>query len=275
MANNFKWVNSTTLNGTLWDNGTLSSASPITQTGTLTISDDYYDKYLNTQLNNTGTIEFQAGKIVNDYDDSIIGTLNNSGTFKKTTTNTATIDVAFNNTGTVNVESGTLVPAGGGVNSGTFNITSGKTLEINDSVYSFTNAAKINGSGKFLISGGTLKADGNWTLTALASNWIGGTFESANIITNSGYLTIGRGYGYYDYKYLNTQLNNTGTIEFQTGEIVNDDDDTIIGTLNNSGTFKKTTADTATIGVAFNNTGTVNVEAGTLVLSGGGVNSGT
>ena len=275
MANNFKWVNSTTLNGTLWDNGTLSSASPITQTGTLTISDDYYDKYLNTQLNNTGTIEFQAGKIVNDYDDSIIGTLNNSGTFKKTTTNTATIDVAFNNTGTVNVESGTLVPAGGGVNSGTFNITSGKTLEINDSVYSFTNAAKINGSGKFLISGGTLKADGNWTLAALASNWIGGTFESANIITNSGYLTIGRGYGYYDYKYLNTQLNNTGTIEFQTGEIVNDDDDTIIGTLNNSGTFKKTTADTATIGVAFNNTGTVNVEAGTLVLSGGGVNSGT
>ena len=70
MANNFVWVNATTLNGTLWDNGTLSSASPITQTGTLTIGGYYYDyKYLNTQLNNTGTIEFQAGRIV-DYNDN-------------------------------------------------------------------------------------------------------------------------------------------------------------------------------------------------------------
>ena len=55
MANNFKWINATTLNGTLWDNGILSSASPITQIGTLTISGDSR-KYLNTQLNNTGTI---------------------------------------------------------------------------------------------------------------------------------------------------------------------------------------------------------------------------
>jgi len=58
MANNFVWVNATTLNGTLWDNGTLSLASPITQTGYLTISNGNSYKYLNTQLNNTGTIEF-------------------------------------------------------------------------------------------------------------------------------------------------------------------------------------------------------------------------
>jgi Ca2+-binding RTX toxin-like protein len=244
-----------------WIGGTFESANIITNSGYLTIS-GYYDKYLNTQLNNTGTIEFQTGDIVDYDDDSIIGTLNNSGTFKKTTTGTATIGVAFNNTGTVNVEAGTLVLSGGGVNSGIFNITSGKTLEIDNSVYTFTNAAKINGSGKFLISGGTLKADGNLTLAALASNWIGGTFESANIITNSGYLTIS---DYYT-KYLNTQLNNTGTIEFQAGDI-NTNNDTIIGTLNNSGIFKKTTTGTATIGVAFNNTGTVEANLGTLNFS--------
>ena len=252
MANNLVWVNATTLNGTLWDNGTLSSASPIAQISTLTISGGD-QKYLNTQLNNTGTIEFQAGRIIDFYDNNIIGFLNNSGTFKKTTADTAIIDVAFNNTGTVNVEAGTLVLSGGGVNSGTFNITSGKQLEINDSVYTFTNAARINGSGKFVISGGTLKADGNWTLTSLTTNWIGGTFESANIITNSGYLTIGGGYD----KYLNTQLNNTGTIEFTSGRIIDFYDNNIIGFLNNSGTFKKTTADTAIIDVAFNNTGIV------------------
>ncbi|MGB3419691.1 MAG: hypothetical protein WBA52_04505, partial [Dolichospermum sp.] len=71
MANNFVWVNATTLNGTLWDNGTLSSATPITQIGTLTISGSY--KYLNTQLNNTGTIVendsrfyFHDGAILNN-----------------------------------------------------------------------------------------------------------------------------------------------------------------------------------------------------------------
>ncbi|MGB3421512.1 MAG: Ig-like domain-containing protein, partial [Dolichospermum sp.] len=115
------------------------------------------------------------------------------------------------------------------------------------------------------ISGGTLKADGNWTLTSLATNWFGGTFESANIITNSGYLTIGG--DYYDDKYLNAQLNNTGTIEFQSGYIVDYNDDSIIGTLNNFGIFKKTTTGTATIDVAFNNTGTVEANLGILNFS--------
>ncbi|MFN6181837.1 MAG: hypothetical protein ACK4ZH_14185, partial [Dolichospermum sp.] len=78
MANNFVWVNATTLNGTLWDNGTLSSATPITQIGTLTIGSGGGRKYLNTQLNNTGTIVenhsnsssgvlyFQDGAILNN-----------------------------------------------------------------------------------------------------------------------------------------------------------------------------------------------------------------
>ena len=101
MANNFIWIDATTLNGTLWDNGTLSSATPITQIGTLTLGGT--SKFLNTQLNNTGSIvendsrlsfndgailnnsgnyELQKGDIYNSS--SSIGTFNNSGTFKKT-----------------------------------------------------------------------------------------------------------------------------------------------------------------------------------------------
>ncbi|MFN6392948.1 MAG: hypothetical protein ACK4V9_00725, partial [Aphanizomenon sp.] len=306
MANNFVWVNATTLNGTLWDNGTLSSVTPITQIGTLTIG-GYDYKYLNAQLNNTGTIvdnhyyyslRFQNGAILNNsgtyelqqglidnYSSSSVGTFNNSGTFKKTTANTATIGVAFNNTGIVNVELGTLNLYGGGVsNGGTFNLTSDKTLEISNSVYTFSNGAKINGSGNLLVSGGTLQADGNWTLPTI-STWNGGTFKSSNIITNSGTLTIGGS----NYKYLNAQLNNTGTIvdnhyyyslRFQNGAILNNSgiyelqqglidnsSNSSVGTFNNSGTFKKTTADTATIGVAFNNTGIVEANLGTLNFS--------
>ncbi|MTJ22286.1 S8 family serine peptidase, partial [Dolichospermum sp. UHCC 0352] len=331
MANNFVWVNATTLNGTFWDNGTLSSASPITQIGTLTLGGSSSSKFLNTQLNNTGTIvendfrlyfndgailnnsgnyELQQGDIYNSS--SSIGTFNNSGTFKKTTTGTSTIGVAFNNTGTVNVESGTLNLTGGGVsNGGNFNLTSGRTLGFGGGVYTLNNGAKINGNGNLSVSGGTLdvklaggtaiantvvftlsggifQVDGNWNLLT-TNNWNGGTLKSSGIITNSGTLTLGGSSS----KYLNTQLNNTGSIvendyilAFNDGAILNNsgnyelqqgyiyNSSSSVGTFNNSGTFKKTTTGTSIIKVAFNNTGTVNVESGTLNITGGGVSNG-
>jgi hypothetical protein len=249
-------------------------------------------------LNNSGNYELQQGEILN-YDG--VGTFNNSGTFKKTTTGTGTIRITFNNTGTVNVESGILNLTGGGVsNGGNFNLTSGKTLGFGGGVYTLNNGAKINSSGNLSVSGGTLdvklaggtaiantvlftlsggifQVDGNWNLLT-TNNWNGGTLKSSGIITNSGTLTL----GINSYKYLNTQLNNTGTIvenesrlyfydgailnnsgnyELQQGEILNYDG---VGTFNNSGTFKKTTTATSTIRIAFNNTGTVEAQSGTL-----------
>ncbi|MDD1417460.1 hypothetical protein MEN41_23595, partial [Dolichospermum sp. ST_con] len=150
-----------------WNEGTLKSSAIITNSGTLTISGSS-SKYLNTQLNNTGTIVenhasyrvlyFQDGAILNNSGNYELlegtisnlngvgtGTFNNSGTFKKTTTGTGTIGVAFNNTGTVNVESGTLNITGGGVsNGGNFNLTSGTTLAFSGTL---NNGAKINGNG--------------------------------------------------------------------------------------------------------------------------------
>ena len=167
-------------------------------------------------------------------------------------------------------------------------------------VYTLNNGAKINGSGNLSVSNGTLdvklaggtaiantvlftlgngtfQVDGNWNLPT-TNNWNGGTLKSSGIITNSGNLTLGGS----SLKYLNTQLNNTGTIvendwilnfndgailnnsgnyELQSGDIRNSTSS--IGTFNNSGTFKKTTTGTGTIRIAFNNTGTVNVESGT------------
>ncbi len=46
------------------------------------------------------------------------------------------------------------------------------------------------------------------------------------------------------------------------------------GTFNNSGTFNKQSATTTSIGTGFNNTGTVNVNAGTMLMNGGGTDSG-
>ncbi|MFM6074368.1 MAG: beta strand repeat-containing protein, partial [Dolichospermum sp.] len=251
-------------------------------------------------LNNSGNYELQSGEIRNSS--ASVGTFNNSGTLKKTTTGTGAIRTAFNNTGTVNVESGTLNITGGGVsNGGNFNLTSGKTLGFGGGVYTLNNGAKINGSGnlsvssgtldvklaggtaiantvQFTLGGGTFQVDGNWNLPT-TNNWNGGTLKSSGIITNSGNLTLGG----YDDKYLNTQLDNTGTIvqndnrlffndgailnnsgnyELQSGEIRNSS--ASVGTFNNSGTLKKTTTGTGTIRTAFNNTGTVETQSGTL-----------
>lgn len=74
MANNFNWIDATTLNGKLWDNGILSSVASINQIGTLTIGGTLI-KFLNAQLNNTGNIiaksaselRFQEGAILNNF----------------------------------------------------------------------------------------------------------------------------------------------------------------------------------------------------------------
>jgi len=316
MANNFIWVNATTLNGTLWDNGTLSSATPITQIGTLTIGGST-KKYLDAQLNNTGNITtnaigivyFQDGAILNNSGNfdlqsgifgnviSAVGTFNNSGTLKKTTTGDGGIGVTFNNTGTVNVESGILTLAGGG--------------------YTLGNGSKINGNGNLTLEGNGLfdlklsegaaiastvqftidtsshpelygfQVDQDWTLPTI-TKWNGGTFKSTGILTNTGSLTIGGN----TKKYLDAQLNNIGNITtnagvsgvvyFQDGAILNSSgnfelqsgvisklESSAVGTFNNSGTLRKTTTGDGGIYVTFNNTGTVNVESGILTLAGG------
>ena len=269
MANNFVWANATTLNGTLWDSGTLLSAVPITQIGTLTVKRNSVgaDKVLDAQLNNTGNIvanfdanfvdntlvAFADGAILDNFNNfelqsgtfenvrGGIGSFNNSGTLRKTTTGNGGFGVTFNNTGTVNVESGILTIAGGGVSDGgIFNITNGKTLRFAGfglSSYTLSNGSKISGNGNLILGyglfdlklsegsaiantvqltvdgGGTpsdefgLHLDTDWTLP-IATTWKSGTLKSSGILTNSGSLTIDGG----GRKYLNAKLNNTGNI---------------------------------------------------------------
>ncbi|MFM6481891.1 MAG: beta strand repeat-containing protein [Microcystis panniformis] len=309
MANNFNWIDATTLNGTLWDNGTLSSVTSITQIGTLTIGGTSV-KFLNAQLNNTGNIiaksastgdlRFQEGAILNNFSnfelqqgdlDGLVGgvgTFNNSGTFKKTTTGTGRIGVVFNNNGTVNVEFGRLYLTFGGVsNGGTFNVNSGQFLGFGGSgqVYTLSNGAKINGTGDVSVGEFVLKLsenaaitntikltiddgdapiagatqgfqiDKDWTLPAI-TKWKKGTIKSLGIITNSGNLTIEGGMA----KSLNAQLNNTGNIiaNFSFDMVPNRaglyfDKGAI---LNNSGTFKFQSGNIGILnGAVFNNSG--------------------
>lgn len=257
-------------------------------------------------INNSGNFEIQEGEILNLV--TSVGTFNNSGTFKKTSgllsDGTVNIEMAFNNTGTVSVESGSLGLLSGGVsNGGIFNLTSGTNL-ILGGAYILRNGAKINGRGnltvngsgldlklaagtaiantiQFTIDNGTFQVDRNWTLPTI-TNWNAGAIKTPGFITNNGSLNISNG---GDFKRLDTQLDNTRTIVqnnarwwliFNDAAILNNsgnyelqqgeirNDNNSIGTFNNSGIFRKTTTGVGNIAVAFNNTGTVEARSGTL-----------
>ncbi len=60
----------------------------------------------------------------------------------------------LNNSGTVNVEAGTLSLAGGGVNNATINVAGGATLGMEDS-YTYAASSALGGSGTFFLHYGT------------------------------------------------------------------------------------------------------------------------
>ncbi|MBI4332689.1 MAG: hypothetical protein HY673_15575, partial [Chloroflexi bacterium] len=135
-----------------WTGGTVNI--PLTNSGTLNLTGGSSRNLSNSTLNNAGTVNWaggapwtfeytatlnnQAGGVLNVQGDNSLSPygsgskiLNNAGTLNKSAgTGAATFYVAFNNTGTVNVNSGTLRLDAGSTHAGTLNIPSGQTLQL-------------------------------------------------------------------------------------------------------------------------------------------------
>jgi len=102
---------------------------------------------------------------------------------------------------------------GGSSNGGTFNISSGRTLEIKSSssltnnTYFLDSNTQIKGTGTLMISSGFLELDGDWAFPTTTINILRNAgIKSLGTITNAGSLTI------QGNAYLYASLNNTGTI---------------------------------------------------------------
>jgi hypothetical protein len=190
-----------------WNGGTLKSSGIITNSGTLTLGGNYSSKYLNTQLNNTGTIvendyllffndgailnnsgnyELQSGDIRNST--SSIGTFNNSGTFKKTTTGTGTIRIAFNNTATLEAQSGNL-------NFANTYIHNNANLILKGGTVTFSNTLNING--------GSIEGNGGINVGVTNSGLLNPRYASN---TEFGRLTINSNYTETNSASINIQL---------------------------------------------------------------------
>jgi hypothetical protein len=213
----------------------------------------------------------------------------NFGTFLKSgNTGTTTLDsgVVFNNTGMVNVASGTLEIGGGASSGGEFTIASGGILNFIDTAYDFTNSNTFVGTGGFVSSGATFGGTIVGTLT-----WDGGNLTGVlTIPTNSSFNIVSGGGSLFE----GLVLTNFGTVNWTNATIYSQSpknaqiynyglwnaqsDNTFQGgygggttLFDNFGTFLKSGNTGATIldsGVVFNNTGTLDSQVGNISLQG-------
>src|ERR1019366_4788238 len=115
------------------------------------------------------------------------GLFANAGQFKVSpgSGNTATRDVAFNNTGTVSVTSGTFTLAAGGTSSGSFVVAAVGTLNLGNGAYSFPVGSSVNGAGNFSVSGATVNENGTFNVGGILT-FSGGTANFLGSYSISG-----------------------------------------------------------------------------------------
>ncbi|HWB10108.1 MAG TPA: DUF4214 domain-containing protein [Pirellulales bacterium] len=198
-----------------WSGGTMagSGTTAIPATATLTI-DDPSDVTLSRALNNAGSTtftgvgwDFDGGVFTNESGASFTmqsdasfnalsaSTFNNSGSFTKSLgTGTTHVQPAFNNSGTVDVKSGTLSLDGGGTSTGAFTAESGAALDFGGGTHDLSAAvSSISGSGTVGFTGATATIGGTYAVTG-ATSITGGEADfnhdatSTNVVQSGGTL---------------------------------------------------------------------------------------
>lgn len=119
----------------------------------------------------------------------------NSGTFQKVTnsgTASFTTGVPFNNYGTVDIQTGTLSLAYGGVNNGAMTIETGATFSMPFGTFTSSSTSSITGAGGLTVSGATanlagfVNLGGTNTCSQGTANFTGICFFTNNILNISG-----------------------------------------------------------------------------------------
>ena len=259
-----------------------------------------------TVINNVGTWDFQGdGSVV--WGVSGAPSFDNTGTVKKSGgTGTSNMQVPFVNDGIVLVQTGTLNVNQGGSSTGSFDVASGTTLQWGGGTFNWNAGTTFTGLGRTLLSaaginvnaaigtpatmtfdmtGGTINGTGTLT-TGGTFNWSAGSFNNAGTTTFNGALNIGPGGSKgITTRVLNSNLlatwTDTFTIAMSSGGVINNNGtwecltDAAIGwgvggapAFRNFGTFRKSAGTGATtLSLPTTNTGTVEVQSGTISVN--------
>jgi hypothetical protein len=226
-------------------------------------------------LQNNGTFNATDGaSISNNNFGGSAGRFTNAGTFNKSGTGTTTsISAQFNNSGTVNVDQGTLELSGSSTHTGgTIAIDAGALFRFSSGTHTVDSASTITGAGDFTFGGGTITVDGAYTVTGITSV-TGGTINFNTPAATLTTLNMSAG-----------QLGGTGSQNITTA--FNWNSSTLAGTgtttINNTATLTMSTSNSKTLGNGGNtgrtliNNGIANLSgAAFLISSSGGANPGS
>jgi YD repeat-containing protein len=235
-------------------------------------------------LANAGLIDFQGDEQITPYGVHSVGTIKNTGTVQKSAgTGSASLDVIFNNGGTVTVQQGALSLTGGSI-AGMLSVAAGATIDFSSGTTSLDSGTLFNGGGLVKIAGGTVNITANitgpqnleldsGTLSAAAASdltlagsftWNGGTITGPGTVANPSGSTLTLS-GSAGKELAGATLANAGTIAFSgAGPWAVDSGATLdnAGRLDFQGDEQITTFGAHTRGT-INNTGMILKSAGT------------
>ena len=303
-----------------WTGGDLQCSdtltAPFTNTAAMTISGgrsvgaSFFNAGTMTQAGNGGltvhgvvnNLSTGAFDLRNDapVTTDVGGTLNNYGLFRKSAGTNSSIGIYFNNLGgTVEVDSGTLSFAGGGVSSNaTLIVSNAATLDITGGANAVWSGL-ISGSGggeALLGNGGTLAVGAGGLVLNLPGSlfqWAGGSLDcSQNPFTNSGSMIISSaneiGVNFWNQGAMVQAGTNGLNIQAGSGmdnlsiiELQNDAPITVNGGggqngfIFNYGLFRKSagTSNSIVLPNLNNQSGMIEVDSGTLTLANNGTSS--
>ena len=206
------------IGGANYLSGALTNAAGQKATGFL------YLEMENGTLNNAGTLTATGGGIYSDGG----GTVANTGILDVADVGTTALSIGeyltFNNSGTVNVQSGTLsLPANdSGSTTGAFVVSAGATLSFQGN-YSLATGSSVSGAGTVNFGGGgTVGVAGTYDVTGNSSftGFTGAIVNFTSGITNLGNNGVSVTYGTVNFGTNNvtvTSLNFTGGTVTGTG----------------------------------------------------------
>jgi len=291
-------TNNATLSGVIgWGGGssaalTLVGTLTIPSNGTLNISGNTYHDLPGCTLINNGTVVWTGGQVRGG-----LGTLiQNNGLWIARVTNEINSVLgptpAFNNSGTFDVQSGTVDFSMAGTSTGTFHVAAGAACNFkssyrfdNGTVFTGAGTNRLNNAATYRLGGliacqnlefaaGTLLGTNNATLSGVIG-WGGGssaTLAGTLALATNGTLNI-TGNTFHDLA--GVTLINHGTVLW-TGGQVRGGTDTVI--QNNGLWIAQVTSEiNGVLGPtpAFNNSGTFDVQSGTVDFSMAGTSTGT
>ena len=193
-------------NAFTWSGGTVGGTGDLTTAGVSTLSAATIRTLQGRNWNNQGTVDLTNGRLVvnggtfineatrvvnvtsGDADPiaGTAGTFTNAGTLNWNTSGPAFLGssmTAFNNTGMVNVDGGTLRTLTGGTDTGVYNVAAGGTLAFHQGVTRNLNAgSNITGAGALVVDG-AVNVRGNLGIAGTGTVSIGDVLASLDIDT--------------------------------------------------------------------------------------------